>query len=148
MAAMAMALCMARNIEDGTLVFRAGLELPAQCGIKSEFFSDGWQRIVNFRSHDLDRALQKADWTFRYSCPKARGTAFGLSRAQTMARAFHSVLAAIGSQSYNCLELSQESMASFCGIKRVRLSAHARTIQERYASAAADFKTQKSAGRP
>jgi hypothetical protein len=138
---------MPKTVTDGTLVFRTGLELPLKCGIEVEFFSHGWQRVVNFHSYDLDRALQKADWTFRYSCPKQRAVAFGFGRKDTAMRAFNKMVAAVNNKSYNCLELSGESIASFLGFTRVQLTGHPRTIEERYAIRPMEAQTPNGAAK-
>ena len=124
---------MAREIGTGTVVVKNDASLPKELRFESEPYVEEWKVVTDLDGNGLDRALQKAGWTFFCVAGEVKTTVFGLDRRSMLRRAVERILARGQSDGFNSLEITQvDSVGSerFPLVRYVTVSAKWRHIQE------------------
>lgn len=119
------------HVNNGTLIIAEGVSLPASCDVKSEPFSQGWRAVTNLEGRGLDRRFSAIGWTAFQKTAPATVSVLGLGQSRTVRKAFRKIVRKSGSVKFNCVEITQARETSFMGITYVRMSAHARNLQQR-----------------
>ena len=104
--------------------------LPANLPIESEAFLPGWKVVKNLDRSTLARNIEGANWNFFYLAGEIRATVLGRDRSGTLRRAVRRVLAKQKGQKFNSLEITNVVSKRFLGIPFMRVTAHARHIQQ------------------
>jgi hypothetical protein len=122
---------MAAKISAGTILIKQGVLLPESLRFESEPYTRGWRLIKNLRSSEMDRQLFDAGWNLFYLAEgELNATALGSDSEKTTRRAIKKVIAIMGSNQLNCVEVTQVAAKWFLGLPYVTVSAHPRHIQE------------------
>jgi hypothetical protein len=101
-----------RAIGPGAILVEKSTLLPYPLRLESDSTGSGWARAANdLDGHQLEQKLTTAGWTFFYIAGAIRTIGF------------------VRLQGCNCLEIDQVAPRSFLGMPYVRISAHAREIQ-------------------
>ena len=120
-----------QSLSAGTFLIARGTPLPPAWRLEDDSVASGWSRLANsFDSHQLEKELVAAGWTFFFMAGAITTTAFGLSRPRRFDAALARLITAVRLQSCNCLEIDEVGMRSFLGMPYVRISAHSRHIQK------------------
>ena len=120
-----------QSLNAGTFLIARGTPLPPAWRLEDDSVASGWSRLANiFDSHQLDKELVAAGWTFFLMAGAITTTAFGLSRPRMLDAALAQLIAAVRLQRCNCLEIDDVRMRSFLGIPYISISAHSRHIQK------------------
>src|SRR5467141_1516303 len=114
----------------GTILIREDTLLPTNLSIESEAFLIGWRVIKNLDRSTLARNIEGANWSFFYLAGEMRATVLGRDRSGTVRRAVRRVLAKQKGQKFNSLEITNVVSKRFLGIPFMRVTAHARHIQQ------------------
>ena len=121
---------MADKINAGTILIKEGTLLPEGLQLETGPYLKGWKLVKSPGSPGIDRKLCEAGWTFFYMAAEVDAMAFGSDSEKTTQRAVKKVIAAIKSEKFNCLEISQVAAKRFLGLPYVTVAAHPRHIQE------------------
>jgi hypothetical protein len=81
-------------------------------------------------AHELENELAGTGWTSFYLAGGITATAIGVDTQKTTDSALNRLSRKVKEQGCNCLEIDQVETRSFFGIPRMRISGHARNIQE------------------
>ena len=120
-----------QSLSAGTFLIARGTPLPPAWRLEDDSVASGWSRLANtFDSHQREKELVTAGWTFFFMAGAITATAFGLSRPRMLDAALARLIAAVSLQRCNCLEIDDAGMSSFLGIPYARISAHPRHIQK------------------
>jgi hypothetical protein len=119
------------HVNNGILIIADGVSLPVSCHVKSEPFSQGWRAITNLEGRGLDRRFSDIGWTVFQKAAPATVSVLGLGPSRTLRKAFRKIIRKNSSVKFNCVEITEAREKSFMGISYVRMSAHARNIQQR-----------------
>jgi hypothetical protein len=114
----------------GTILIRENTRLPANLSIESETFLPGWRVVKRLDRSTLARNIEGANWNFFYLAGEIRATVFGRNQPGTLRRAVKCVLAKQEGQKFNSLEITKVVSKRFLGIPFMRVTAHARHIQQ------------------
>ena len=110
-------------MEDGT-------QMPESLAVGTEGDLAGWSWITKSTSAQLDRALEKAGWTFFYMAGEIHTSGFGFNDQSRTDRAVAHVIDAVKRERCNCLEITQMRHRSLLGLRYTSVVAHARHIQK------------------
>ena len=119
-----------RTIGPGSILVEKSTLLPESVGLESDPTQSGWARITNNPDrHQLEKKLTAAGWTFFLMAGAIKSIAFGFARPRMIQAALKRLIAIVGLQKCNCLEIDAIVTRSFLGMPYVSLSAHTRHIQ-------------------
>lgn len=121
---------MAKKIDAGTILIKEGTLLPERFQLESEPYSKGWRLVKNLLGPGMDRQLFETGWSLFDIADEVRATAVGSDLEKTTRRAVMKVMAAMKSDTLNCLEIGHVSAKRLLGLPYVTVSAHGRRIQE------------------
>lgn len=118
-------------IAPGAVLVKKGTPLPQRLGLENDSTAMGWASVSNhLNAHELEKELAAAGWTFFYMAGSIRATAFGFDRQKMVEAALRRVIANVGLQRCNCLEIDHVATHSFLGMPYMSVSAHSRHIQK------------------
>jgi hypothetical protein len=119
-----------RAINPGVILVEKSTLLPYPLRLESDATGSGWARAANnLDSHQLEQKLASAGWTFFYIAGAIRTIGFGFERQGMIQAAMKRLIAAVRLQGCNCLVIDGVAPRSLLGMPYVRISAHARQIQ-------------------
>src|SRR5437879_5763011 len=121
---------MSANNTSGTVLIRENTLLPAGLAVESEVFLPDWRVVKNLDRSTLARNIEGVKWNFFYLAGEIRATVLGRDRSGTLRRAVKCVLAKQEGQKFNSLEITKVVSKRFLGIPFMRVTAHARHIQQ------------------
>ena len=121
---------MSGTIKAGTIMMKAGTNIPQSLRVETELYSQGWEIINNSDTDAVDRDIRRADWNFFFLAASIQATALGYWGEKTVRRAMERVLAKAEPSKFNCLEITGISAKQFLGFPYVHVSAHSRHIQK------------------
>ena len=113
-----------------TIFIKEDAPLPANLPIEGEAFLPGWRVVKNLDRSTLARSIEGANWNSFYLTGEIRATVLGRDRPGTLRRAVKRVLAKQEGQKFNSLEITKVVSKRFLGIPLMRVTAHARHIQQ------------------
>lgn len=116
-----------------TILIREDTRLPANQSIESEAFLPGWRWIKGLDGCGLDRKIREAGWSPSCLARETRATVFGIDEEKMVRKAIMEILARLGSEKFNSLEITRvTSVASkrFLEVRYVTVSAQSRLIQQ------------------
>jgi hypothetical protein len=113
-----------------TVFIRVDTPLPTTISIESEAFLPGWRVVKNLDRQALTREVEGANWNSFYLAGEMRATVFGREGLGALRRVVKCVLAKKEGQKFNCLEITKVVSKRFLGIPFMRVTAHARHIQQ------------------
>jgi hypothetical protein len=114
----------------GTILIREDTSLPANLSIESEAFLTGWRIVKSVDRSTLARNIEGVNWNFFYLAGEIRATVLGRNQLGTLRRAVKCVLEKQEAQKFNSLEITKVVSKRFLGIPFMRVTAHARHIQQ------------------
>jgi hypothetical protein len=118
------------QIDTGTLLLKNDALLPGSLQLESEPNSKGWKSLKNLDGYGLDRKVREAGWNFFFMADEIEAGAFGFNVGDATRQATKRVLAHLGSEKFNCLQVTQVAVNCFMGISHVNVSGHRRHIQQ------------------
>ena len=124
---------MLSDITKGMILIKDGALLPKTLYFKSEVWVPGWRLVRDFDAAALDRAIQRAGWSFFSLAGEIKATVFGIDRKKTVCRAIERILANPKSEKFNALEITGvDSIGSerFPIVSYITVSAQLRHIQQ------------------
>jgi hypothetical protein len=121
---------MKNQIDTGTLLLKDDALLPASLQLESEPNSKGWRSVKNLDGYALDRKVREAGWNFFFMADEIEAGAFGFNLEDTTREATKRVLAHLGAEKFNCLQVAQVAVKRFLGLSHVTVSGHRRHIQK------------------
>jgi hypothetical protein len=110
-------------IEDRPLMTRA-------LDIASEPYRDNWSVVRSLNGFDLDRKIHAAGWNFFFMAGELKARFLGAVSANNVRNALGRILARMGGQNFNCLEVTGISAEHFLGVPYTIVSGHWRHIQQ------------------
>ena len=118
-------------ITSGTILIEKDALHPQCFQLEDGSSPNAWMTVKhNLTSHELEKELATAGWTFFYMAGSIRATAFGFDRARMINAALMRVITNVRQQRCNCLEIDDVATHSFLGMPYVSVSAHPRHIQK------------------
>jgi hypothetical protein len=87
--------------------------------------------VVNLDRSTLARNIEAAKCYFFYLAGEMRATVLGRRRLGAVCRAMRAILARRGEENFNSEEITEVTSKWFLGIPLLRVTTHARHIQER-----------------
>lgn len=112
----------------GVFIMQNGLLLPDAVHVTLTSFSPGWQALAG-SGRALDHSLRDVGWSCFFLAGELHSIALGSSPA-SRARASGRLLAKVRALACNCAELAAVRNFNFLGIPYLRMSGHARHIQQ------------------
>jgi len=109
---------------------REGTELPGVVRLASEPYAAGWRLVKNLDGYGLGRKIHEAGWTFFCLAGDIKAITFGIDEQQMVRRAVKRILAKVGSEKFNSLEITRVANQRFLGVPYASVSARSRHIQE------------------
>jgi hypothetical protein len=117
-------------ITPGTILMERDTLRPQCVQLEDDSSPNAWMTVKhNLNSHELEKELATAGWTFFYMANAIRTMAFGFDRAKTIHAALKRLITSVKLQKCNCLEIDDVATHSFLGMPYVSISAHPRHIQ-------------------
>ena len=107
-----------------------GTELPGAMRLESEPYEAGWRLVKNLDGYGLGRKIHEAGWTFFCQAGDIKAATFGIDEQQMVRRAVKRILAKVGSERFNSLEITRVANQRFLGVPYASVSARSRHIQE------------------
>ena len=98
--------------------------------IASEPYRDNWSVVRSLNGFDLDRKIHAAGWNFFFMAGELKARFLGAVSANNVRNALGRILARLGGQNFNCLEVTGISAEHFVGVPYTMVSAHWRHIQQ------------------
>jgi hypothetical protein len=118
-------------ITSGTILIEKGTPHPRCFQLEDDSYPNAWMSVThNLTSHEFEKELATAGWTFFHMASAIRTMAFGFHRAKMIQTALKRVITNVRQQRCNCLEIDDVATHSFLGMPYVSVSAHARHIQK------------------
>lgn len=124
---------MEHEIKVGTVLIKENTDLPEGLRVDLGPALAGWRVVQDCDGYGLDRAIQKAGWTFFCVAGEVKATVFGIDKQSTLRRAIERLLARGKSEDFNSLEIAQVSSVGserFPLVRYVTVSAKWRHVQE------------------
>lgn len=124
---------MIREIGTGTVLVKDDALLPKGLPFESESYAAGWKMISDTDGYGLNRAIQKAGWTYFCLAGEVKTTVFGIDNQNMLRRAIERMLARGKSDGFNSMEITQVASVGskrFPLVRVVTVSAKWRHIQE------------------
>lgn len=118
------------TITAGKVLVREGTELPGAMRLESEPYEAGWRLVENLDGYGLGRKIHEAGWTFFCQAGDIKAATFGIDEQQMVRRAVKRMLAKVGSEKFNSLEITRVANRRFLGVPYASVSARSRHIQE------------------
>ena len=118
------------TITAGKILMREGTELPGAARLESEPYAAGWRLVKNLDGYGLGRKIHEAGWTFFCQAGDIKAITFGIDAQQMVRRAVERLLAKVGSEKFNSLEITRVANRRFLGVSYASVSARSRHIQE------------------
>ena len=109
---------------------REGTELPGSVRLENEPYAAGWRLVKNLDGYGLDRQIREAGWHFLCQAGDIKAITFGIDERQMVLRIVKRILAKVGSEKFNCLEITRIASQRFLGVPYASVSARSRHIQE------------------
>lgn len=121
-----------QTIERGAIFVQDNPFLPKTLHLESKTEHGGWARVANHMDGgQLETTLSAAGWTSFYLAGSIQTTAFGFDRQKTASEALRRLIVNMSVDKCNCLEIDDVTTHSWLGLPYVKLSSHARQIQEK-----------------
>ena len=118
-------------ITSGTILIEKDALHPQCFQLEDDSSPNAWMTVKhNLNSHELEKELATAGWTFFYMAGSIRTTAFDFDRVKMINAALKRVISNVRQQRCNCLEIDDVATHSFLGMPYVSVSAHPRHIQK------------------
>jgi len=118
-------------ITPGTILMDKDTLRPQCFQLEDDPYPNAWMSVRHtLTSHELEKELATAGWTFFYMAGAIRTMAFGFDRARMIHAALKRLIANVKLQRCNCLEIDDVATRSFLGMPYVSVSAHPRHIQK------------------
>lgn len=109
-------------VTEGSILVEAGSHLPDSLRRRGDSCVPGWSVVANTGSI-LEKDMKNAGWSLFFMAGEVAATGFGLkSSLRRFARK-------VKSQHCNCFEITHIARERFLGLARVRVSGHARQLQ-------------------
>jgi len=115
--------------QQNTILVEDGITLPGTVPIESSAFSHSWKSVPDLDGTGLAAQLVKAGWTFFYMAGTIRRHAFGFDEGKRVTTAVGRIVKGVLPEKCNCVEITHLTTKAFLGIPYVRITAHARHIQ-------------------
>jgi hypothetical protein len=116
-------------ITAGSILVQASARLPSALRLQSQSDANGWAAIEDTRCN-FEKAIREAGWTFFFMACEMHASAFSFDRPKALRAALKRLTADVRSLRCNCIEIGQVTDKSFLGVPYVRVTAHARHLQE------------------
>ncbi len=117
------------DLEAGSILIAEGAPLPAAVRLRADTDSIGWSAVKEERLV-FTKEAQEAGLTFFYMAGEIKTTVFGFDRPKSLRRGLKRLIAKVGSQDCNALQITQITRNSFLKLPYVSLYAHARHLQK------------------
>lgn len=121
---------MLQAISAGGIFIEVGTPMPASLVIDTQAYSSRWMSVKSEDGQLLEKGINQAGWTFFFLAERLTKTALGWDKVATVRRAVTHLLRELLRQKFNCLQIDEVKYSSFLRVPRVKISAHARHIQE------------------
>jgi hypothetical protein len=124
---------MIREIGTGTVLVKNDALLPKGFQFESDSYTAGWKMISDTDGYGLNRAIQKAGWTYFCLAGEVKTTVFGIDNQNMLRRAIERMLARGKSDGFNSLEITRVTSVGserFPLVRYVTVSAKWRHVQE------------------
>jgi hypothetical protein len=118
------------TITAGKILMREGTELPGAVRLENEPYAAGWRLVKNVDGYGLGREIHDAGWHFFCQAGDIKAITFGIDERQMVRRAVKRILAKVGSEKFNSLEITRVANQRFLGVPYASVSARSRHIQE------------------
>jgi hypothetical protein len=120
---------MTSALKVGTILIEGRPLITKFLGLKSEPWSGKWSVVHGLDSFALDRKIHAAGWNFFYMAAEVKVMFFGALRTIKIHNALRRILARVGPENFNCLEVTGIVAKRFLGVPYATVSAHSRHIQ-------------------
>jgi len=118
-------------IVPGAIFVEENPFLPATLRLESGDMRGGWARVANaMDGGQLEKTLTAAGWTSFFIAGAIETTVFGFNQGKMVETAWKRLITNLQIDRCNCVEIDAVTASRCFGMPYVRLSAHARQIQE------------------
>lgn len=124
---------MAHEIRAGTILIKDDALLPKELQFESEPYAEGWKVVTDLDGNQLDRAVEKAGWTYFCLAGEVKTTVFGIDSQNMIRRAIERILSRGKSDGFNSIEITHVASVGskrFPLVRYITLSAQWRHIHE------------------
>ena len=118
---------MPQDVRVGTILIS---EWPQLFGLESEPYSGHWSVVTALDGFAIDRKIRAAGWNFFFIASEVRVMFFGAVGAKKVQHAVRRILAKVGQQHFNGLEVTGIVPQRFLGLPYAIVSAHSRHVQQ------------------
>jgi hypothetical protein len=113
----------------GSIWVQGGTHLPKPLLLQSQSGSHGWRAIANARPA-VEKTMEETGWTFFFMAGEIKVTVFGFDRQKALQVALQRLIANVGSQHCNSIEITRITGKSLFGVPYLSVSAHPRHFQK------------------
>ena len=118
---------MSQEIQVGTVLMS---EWPPLFGLASEPYSGQWSVLTAIDAFAVDRKIRAAGWSFFLLASEVKVMFRGLPGAKNMQHAVNRILAKVGKEHFNGVEITRIVTKRFLGFRYSIISAHSRHVQQ------------------
>jgi alanine dehydrogenase len=118
----------ASALKTGTVLIDSSVELPSTFNMSMSTVRE-W-KIPPMDAFKFEKQLNSANWHFVYFVPSKQAVAFGLTRADAIARAANRFLKEIQNHGFNSAEIVKVTVGRFLGLYRAKIRGNARQLQD------------------
>jgi hypothetical protein len=115
--------------ESGTIFLIAGALAPASLILRCDSLMNGWDVVEDSKSV-VDKQMRDAGWTFFFLAGEMKATTFRFDRERALAAGLKRLAEMTKALRCNSFEISRVTHKLFLGVSRVRVSCHARHLQQ------------------
>jgi hypothetical protein len=116
-------------IAVGDILIERGTYLPDSLTPPGESSQSGWSAVKSDRP-TYDREIKDAGWTNFFMAGEIKATVFGSDKQKALRTALKRLIEQVKSQRCNSIEITDVTAKSFLMVPYVRVSAHARHLQQ------------------
>lgn len=121
---------MTARVQVGSILIEDRPGIAQILGFESQSYSGNWSLIKAFDGFSLDRKIHASGWNFFFMVAETKAIVFGAIGARNIKNALKRIVAKVGQQNFNCLEITGIVAKHFLGVPYVTVSAHSRHIQQ------------------
>src|SRR4051794_29404882 len=104
-------------ITTGTILIEKGTPIPPSFRLGTESYPNAWMPVArNRNSHEFEKELATAGWTFFYIAGEIRTISFGFDKQKMVDAALKRLIANVRLQKCNCVEIDEIARHSFLGM--------------------------------
>ena len=120
------------TVQIGSILWNQSNSMKKSFAVESEPYSGTWSLVKRLNGFALDRKIHAAGWNFLFMAEETKAMFFGTPSSKGIHSALQRILAEIGPQHFNSLEVTGIDARHFLGVPYAVVTAHSRHVQQNW----------------